>query len=106
LAANAEADRSMRCSNRIISLGADIEEVMDKCGEPQSRRTWQEGYDGDFTVRFFDYETERYLAPRRIKGPVRMERWTYDLGSTRFKRYLYFENEELIRIETGDRGSP
>jgi hypothetical protein len=34
-----------------------------------------------------------------------MERWTYNFGPTRFKRHLYFENEELIQIETGEKGS-
>ncbi len=102
---NADADRSMRCNGRIISVGADIDEVFEKCGQPDRRKAWEEGYPGSYTFRIFDYETERYLAPKLIKGPIRMERWTYDFGPTWFKRYLYFQNEELIRIETGEKGS-
>jgi len=53
----------------------------------------------------FDYESERYLAPKLIIGPIKMERWTYNLGSNKFIRYLEFQNGRLIRIITGDKGS-
>jgi hypothetical protein len=95
----------MRCNGRVISVGADCDDVLEKCGEPERRRVWEEGYPGSYTSRIFDYETERYIAPELIRGPIRMQRWTYNFGSTKFKRHLYFENEELIRIETGEKGS-
>ena len=39
-----------------------------------------------------------------VKRLFRMERWVYDFGSTQFKRYIEFKNNELINIETGDKG--
>ena len=99
----AVADNAVRCGNRVVSVGATSAEVADKCGEPVHVEQWEEGGDG-YVSQLFDYETERYLAPRLIKAPVHMERWTYDLGSNKFIRYLTFQNAVLIKIETGDRG--
>lgn len=98
----AVADHGLRCGNRIVSVGATAGEVSDKCGEPVYVERWEEGGDG-YISQLFDYETERYLAPRLIKAPVRMERWTYDFGANRFIRYLTFQNSRLIKIETGDK---
>jgi hypothetical protein len=98
------ADNSLRCSNRIVSVGATPAEVTDKCGEPVYVEQWEEGSES-YISQFFDYETERYTAPRLIKAPLRMERWTYDFGTNKFIRYLTFQNGQLIKIETGDKGS-
>jgi hypothetical protein len=53
---------------------------------------------------YYDYRHDRYMAPRLLKSPVQMQRWTYRFGSNRFTRYLYFRDKQLIRIETGDKG--
>ena len=99
------ADNDLRCSNRIVSIGATPSEVTDKCGEPAHVEQWEEQVDG-FVTQWFDYETGRYQdLPRRIETPVRMERWTYDFGANRFIRYLTFQNGWLIKIETGDKGN-
>lgn len=100
----AVADNALRCGNRVVSVGATFSEVSDKCGDPVYVEQWEEAADSN-VFQYFDYETERYLAPRLIKGPIRMERWTYDFGSNKFIRYLTFQNGRLIRIETGDKGS-
>ena len=55
-------------------------------------------------VQIYDYKTERYIAPQEVPNPIPMERWTYNLGDHRFTRYLYFQNGELIKIETGEKG--
>ena len=99
----AVADRALRCGNRVVSVGATAAEVTDKCGAPGHVEKWEEGGDG-YVSQLFDYETERYLAPRLIKAPVRMERWTYDFGRNKFIRYLTFQNGRLIKIKTGDKG--
>jgi hypothetical protein len=102
---SAFAETDLRCSNRIVSLGATPVEVTDRCGEPLHVEQWEEQVDG-FVTQWFDYETGRYQdLPRRIETPVRMERWTYDFGANRFIRYLTFQNGRLIKIETGDKGS-
>jgi hypothetical protein len=100
----ATADNGLRCGNRIISLGATPVEVTNRCGEPDYVEQWEEGGEG-YVYRLFDYETERYLAPRLLKGPVRMERWTYNFGTNKFIRYLTFQNGRLIKIKTGDKGT-
>ncbi|KJS31479.1 MAG: hypothetical protein VR64_11875 [Desulfatitalea sp. BRH_c12] len=101
---NAVADRSIRCQGRIVSIGAFIDQVQNKCGDPDHIERWEEGHRSAIS-QLFDYETERYLAPKLIIGPIRMERWTYNPGSTQFIRYLFFQNGKLIRIETGEKGS-
>jgi hypothetical protein len=103
--ATAVADNALRCGTHVVSVGATAAEVADKCGEPGNVQQWEEGGDG-YVSQLFDYETERYLAPRLIKAPVRMERWTYDFGSNKFIRYLTFQNGRLIKIMTGDKGDP
>ena len=39
-----------------------------------------------------------------MKEEVRIEEWTYNLGPTRFVRYLRFENGILDAIRNGDKG--
>ena len=100
----AYGDRTFRCKGNIISVGEYTSEVLEKCGEPDNREQWQESYNEDVS-QLFDYRTEQYRAPKLIRGPIRMERWTYNLGSNKFIRYLEFKNGELINIKTGDKGS-
>jgi hypothetical protein len=100
---NATADRSIRCDGRLVSIGASATEVKETCGSPDNTEQWEEGR-ASAVSQLFDYESERYLAPRLILGPIKMERWTYNLGSNKFIRYLEFQNGKLIRIKTGDKG--
>jgi hypothetical protein len=102
--ANALADNALRCNGAIVSLGATTREVLDKCGRPNQRESWQTAHN-QYVRQFYDYEKERFILPELIVGPIQMERWTYDFGSNRFIRYLHFLNGELIKIETGDKGS-
>ena len=32
-----------------------------------------------------------------------MERWTYNMGSNKFIRHLYFQNDELTKIEMDEK---
>ena len=97
------ADRYLRCQGRLVSIGDTKEEVLDKCDKPDKREQWEE--DKNSTIsQIYDYKNDRYMAPKVIKQPILMERWTYNLGPNRLLRYLYFQNGELIKIETGERG--
>ena len=96
-------DRTLRCQSRLVSIGDTVPEVLDKCGEPDVV-TQREEYHNSYIFQIFDYEQDRYIAPKLIKGPILVELWTYDFGSTRFIRYLRFENGKLIKIETGEKG--
>jgi hypothetical protein len=98
-----KADRYMRCKGRLVSIGDTKAEVLDKCDHPDRRDQWEEDHNGTVS-QIYDYETERYIAPKHIEQPIQMERWTYNMGVNRFIRYLYFQNGELIKIETGEKG--
>jgi hypothetical protein len=97
------ADRTLKCGTRLVSIGDTTAEVLEKCGEPDQVERREEGQD-TWISQYFDYEEERFKAPRLVKGPIQVEIWTYDFGATRLIRYLLFENDELIRIETGEKG--
>lgn len=97
------ADRYLRCQGRLVSIGDTKEEVLDKCDDPDKRDQWEEDQNSTIS-QIYDYKNERYMAPKVIKHPILMERWTYKMGPNKFIRYLYFQNGELIKIETGERG--
>lgn len=97
------ADRYLRCQGRLVSIGDTQQEVLDKCEQPDEREQLEEDLSSTIS-QIYDYKNERYIAPKRIEQPIRIERWTYHMGANKFIRYLYFQNEELIKIETGERG--
>jgi Protein of unknown function (DUF2845) len=97
------ADRHMRCQGSLVSIGDTRAQVLDKCGKPDKVDQWKE-YHNDSMTQIYDYKTERYIAPQEVPNPILMERWTYNLGATQFLRYLYFQDGELIRIKTGEKG--
>ena len=97
---SAGADRTLRCSGRIVSIGDTRAEVRSKCDEPDHMERWEED-DDTWVSQLYNYETERYEAPELIKGPIQMERWSYDFGSNRLKYELLFSRDKLIRIESG-----
>lgn len=101
---DAAAETTLRCAGGLVSVGDAAARVREICGEPTAESNWEEGHN-TFTSQIFDYEKERYQLPKLIKGPIHMALWTYDLGSNRFIRSLHFENEILIRIETGEKGA-
>ena len=49
------------------------------------------------------FRTPLAPTPELIKGPILVERWTYNLGSNQFTRYLFFQNGKLYKIERGDK---
>lgn len=94
------ADRTMRCSGRIVSIGDSTAEVLEKCDEPDRIEQWEEDHN-TYVSRIYNFELERYEAPELVKGPIQMERWIYKFGSNRLEHHLLFEREKLIRIESG-----
>ena len=98
----ASADRALRCQGRLVYIGDLKTDVVSKCGKPDHIEQWEENPNG-YTSKIYDYEKERYQLPELIKGPIQVERWTYDFGANRFIRYLFFQNGELYKIERGDK---
>ena len=102
LPASAFADRALRCHGRLVYVGDLEADVLSKCGKPDQVEQWEENPNG-YTSKIYDYEKERYQLPELIKGPILVERWTYNLGSNQFTRYLLFQNGKLYKIERGDK---
>lgn len=96
------ADRALRCHGRLVYVGDGKTDVLSKCGQPDHIEQWEENHDG-YTSKIYDYEKERYQLPELIKGPILVERWTYNLGTNHFIRYLLFQNGRLQKIERGDK---
>jgi hypothetical protein len=102
LPGTAVADRAFRCHGRLVYIGDLKADVLSRCGKPDHMEQWEETPNG-YVSRVYDYEKERYQLPELVKGPIPMERWTYNLGSNRFTRYLFFQNGALYKIERGDK---
>ena len=98
------AEKTLRCQCRLVYLGDTKAKVLDKCGDPDQLDQWEEDHNS-YISQIYDYGKEQYIAPKLIKGPILMERWTYNMGSNKFIRYLYFQNGELTKIEMDEKGS-
>ena len=83
---------TLRCGNRLVSVGDNKAEVLIKCGPP----TWKDAW------------TERHISnidtPGELRVSVDRERWVYNLGHHSFLRFLLFKNGRLVKITTGDYG--
>ena len=104
---------AFRCGTQVVSIGDMRSEVSQMCGEPTSVDIWEEErIQRDFgsgTIRYYrDHSTGQYGSyrePLYVKVQVKIERWTYNLGSTQFIRYLIFENGVLKEITMGGKGN-
>lgn len=74
------ASASLRCDSDLVQRGMTPLEVLERCGLPVYEFGWT------------DYRYPGFF--------VRVDEWTYDLGSNKFRRQLTFENGRLMRIET------
>ena len=97
-----------RCGTRLVSEGVTKAEVLHRCGEPDYRESWKEDrVTRDFYTPVFrqrDWEYARDRDPFLVTEHVMIESWTYNSGSTRFVRYLRFENGILRDISVGTYG--
>ena len=77
----AVAEETLRCGNKLISLGMSRAEVLAQCGEPKSR----------------DVEVQDVRSANQVVGKTEVQRWTYtSYGAT---RVLVFDQEKLKSIE-------
>ena len=105
---------AFQCDGKVVTVGDTKFDVLSKCGEPSHVDSWLENRVQRDFYRRIDPETgsglERELEPEFYREPlfveeyVTVEEWVYNFGSTRFIRYLRFENNRLIRIRIGDYG--
>jgi hypothetical protein len=108
----ANAANGFWCKNSLITVGDTKYEVINRCGEPDykdfrvEKRIMRDFYRDLFISGIVDMYSERrlYREPRYAVEEVIVEEWIYNLGPTRFLRYLVFENGRLVNISTGDYG--
>jgi hypothetical protein len=103
------AASAFRCGTQLVGKGDTRAEVIQRCGEPNFVDSWKEELiQRDFgAVWNYDPRTGRYegsRAPFLVKVQVKIDLWTYNLGSTKFTRYLRFENGILKKITMGAKG--
>ena len=101
--------QAFRCGNSLVTAGDTRAEVIHNCGEPDFVDSWEEErISRDYrTESRYDPRTDsyrRYREPLFVKETVKIDVWTYNLGSNQFIRYLTFENGILTEIKTGERG--
>jgi hypothetical protein len=93
------------CGSKMISIGDYQYDVLNKCGEPSHVEVWEKmRIKRDFGPRLLETEMAGDQWSLFVKELVKVEEWEYNLGPTRFIRYLRFENGRLIRITEGDYG--
>ena len=102
--ASARADDGFRCkSGRLVSVGDNMKEVRDRCGDPDfvATRVERRKVKYRYTRRFGQVE-ESVVEEREVEVPL--DEWTYDLGPNSFTRYVTFENGRVVDVTTGDYG--
>ena len=87
----------LTCNGRIVSEGQTSWQVMALCGEP----TYTEENVSTVPRWLYDETLRRYILSPFY---VRKIRWIYDFGANRLVYILTFEENRLVRIETGDYG--
>jgi hypothetical protein len=78
-----QAGAGFRCDTELVTDGMTPLEVLERCGEPEYELGWTD-----------------YRYPGLF---VRVDQWSYNLGSNRFRRLLIFENGRLMDIELRDK---
>ena len=86
------ASDTLRCGNRLVSLGDNKAEVLIKCGSPAWKDAWT------------DQVIDNVNTANALRVSTQRERWVYNFGHNSFLRFLLFENGKLVKITTGDYG--
>lgn len=122
VSANSVHADSLRCGNRLVSLGDLTREVEDICGLPTFLDVFQEesliktfrkitktSDNSDKDIKQNDHGARRdsedgyeFVNERTVL--INFEEWTYNFGSSRFIRTLLFKNGRLISIKEGGYG--
>jgi len=102
--ADLRADDGFRCrSGRLVSVGDRMNDVRNRCGEPDwvSQRTEKRKVKHKIT-RWVGNVQESFIEEEEIDVPL--DEWTYDMGPNAFTRYVTFENGQVVNVVTGDYG--
>ncbi|MDE1461865.1 DUF2845 domain-containing protein [Spartinivicinus poritis] len=83
---------AFRCKTKLVVEGYTTGQVINRCGKPAIR----EEIVVEHIRRYHDgFEASNYITK---------EFWVYGASSSRFIRILTFEDDELVKIETGGYG--
>lgn len=98
------ADDGFRCATgKLVSLGDRGYEVKSRCGAPDDINTRVERRRVQVRVgRWINGNLVNVVEEREVEIPI--EEWTYDLGSTSFIRYVFFESGVVVDVKTGGYG--
>jgi hypothetical protein len=88
---------AMRCGHKLVQLGDHINEVLARCGEPESVETRTK------IVGNILHHPRRTLDIQEYEQ-IQVEDWVYNFGPSRLQYYLRFENGELKEIKNLGRG--
>jgi len=83
---------SLRCGNRLVHEGDQMDDVFRRCGAPTFR---------NFSTEYISFETAPGFF---VNKAVAIETWTYNRGPREFTRYLEFRDGALVRITEGNYG--
>ena len=101
----AHADSGFRCgTGRLVSVGDRMNEVLDRCGEPDAviSRVEKRKVKHKVTRRIGNFE-ESVIEEQEVEIPV--DEWMYDMGRYAFTRYAIFENGLVVNVATGNYGN-
>ncbi|MGZ5619898.1 MAG: DUF2845 domain-containing protein [Methylobacter sp.] len=88
---------AMRCGHNLVIEGDYKNDVIARCGEPDSIETHTEVVGRTIHFPFRTLDLQEYVE-------IQVEEWIYNLGPFRFKQYLRFENGVLVEIKSLGRG--
>ncbi len=83
---------ALRCGSDLVGEGDIAALVLQRCGEPVHRQSWQKEL------------REGVGSSRETRRSVEVEEWTYNFGPSDFVYLLTFENGTLAAIRSTGRG--
>lgn len=90
-ASTAQAGETIRCGRWVVDETATVDELVQKCGEPASKRVVED----DIRVKNPD-------NTRRTVGTTVTEYWTYDRGSRSFQILVTIVDGRIRSIERAE----
>lgn len=104
---------SMRCGNKLVSIGDRKAEVLIKCGEPMLRETIAIEQKAEYAELALKYpllykhgllkNEEGMVIGKDTSVTYSVDQWTYHLGQGKFLRTLIFKGGQLVAIDHGER---
>ena len=98
---------TMRCGNKLISLGDSADKVATACGPPSTEDEYEEESGYHFDTPQLDGQNRSHGEHGKgfyVRKLVKIKLWTYNNGPNRFIEYVRIENGRVVKIENGGYG--